>query len=249
MIVTVKDKFKRHIRLIRRRFKRLTAKLGGHGYNRHGYNEPAAKTIALLGLAEGLGTSHTSQLLANYYANYYGYSVALVGPGGITGYKGMKDLTHNEKLKKKVSGLTDKGYSFNAVDIYFGVNCRAVDALRKVYDIVIVDYSDYLTGRSDWNAEFNTCLQEACGLDRLILVGSLALHRFTECRFRMDSLKDCLDNMEYRVVSLSYNESLLQDFSRRYGIKVTKLPYEPDPYVIHGSNVKVIEELCFNQLP
>ena len=212
------------IRFLRERFlKRRTEK----------YMKADAKAtvvIGIMGIAQGVGTTHLSIMVGNYLANGLGNKVAIVGLGKKDDYAsfaptpmGSRDECENEY------------FISNGMKFYKSVsNLQVPIILSKNYDYVIIDIEcNNAFGRNQFIKS-----------DKKVVIGSLSRWKVNLYEQFLSDIQNMKEYKECKYVSLTMVKKCAKKIEQDYGIKIEQMPFEDNPFYIKCENLQWLKRLC-----
>lgn len=125
-------------------------------------NDEAAmnyKTVGLIGLCSGAGTTQLGIMLANYFSNGLHLKTAIVSAGFDDSFDRIKEEEQVGKVRNYAGSR--RGFSYKGIDFFGGVREGFVHVISEYYDVVIVDSSYppqslYTFSIFPWNVNSNS---------------------------------------------------------------------------------------------
>ena len=103
-------------------------------------NDEAAmnyKTVGLIGLCSGAGTTQLGIMLANYFSNVLHLKTAIVSAGFDDSFDRIKEEEQVGKVRNYAGSR--RGFSYKGIDFFGGVREGFVHVISEYYDVVIVE--------------------------------------------------------------------------------------------------------------
>lgn len=103
-------------------------------------NDEAAmnyKTVGLIGLCSGAGTTQLGIMLANYFSNGLHLKTAIVSAGFDDSFDRIKEEEQVGKVRNYAGSR--RGFSYKGIDFFGGVREGFVHVISEYYDVVIVE--------------------------------------------------------------------------------------------------------------
>lgn len=175
------------------------------------FNEKASKVIRVLGLKQGLGTSHIALMLSSYYQQQ-GYNVAAVEFHNSEDFSKISLVGGEDTLEGRHS-FTYKNIEFYPFHYYGGFEKH----MKSDYDVIVVD-----AGSMDRDGSY----EQAGNMDTLLVCGSKEweIDLFEDYYFaRPDLSYHYLFNFTSDEAFMSLSKSLTN-------MKCYQVPYNPGPY-------------------
>lgn len=197
----------------------------------YGKNTSKSKTIiGIIGTHQGVGVTHTSIMLANYFRGVLGYKTALLEMNM------HHDMECIERMyEEDIEYLTEEPFQIRKVMYYKCVKERDLaDIFNEDFDFYICDYGfDLKRGRN----EFLRC-------DRKIVVGSLAdwkrekLYNFAD---KWNGVKG-LKTWNYLAVFGEEKQAAMVRKLLKIPLKI--MPYNPNPYILLDEVIQIFRGIC-----
>ena len=179
-------------------------------------NDEAAmnyKTVGLIGLCSGAGTTQLGIMLANYFSNGLHLKTAIVSAGFDDSFDRIKEEEQVGKVRNYAGSR--RGFSYKGIDFFGGVREGFVHVISEYYDVVIVEIN--LAGLKEKLADG---LRDVMGRIR-----------------RIYSVK----NMP--IVSVTWQEKRARSMEREFELRAYKAPMEENPFEMRGSAIKALKQV------
>ena len=95
------------------------------------------KTVGLIGLCSGAGTTQLGIMLANYFSNGLHLKTAIVSAGFDDSFDRIKEEEQVGKVRNYAGSR--RGFSYKGIDFFGGVREGFVHVISEYYDVVIVE--------------------------------------------------------------------------------------------------------------
>ena len=179
-------------------------------------NDEAAmnyKTVGLIGLCSGAGTTQLGIMLANYFSNEQ--------VGKVRNYAGSR-----------------RGFSYKGIDFFGGVREGFVHVISEYYDVVIVEIN--LAGLKEKLADG---LRDVMSCECRILVGSMVPWKYGECIKRLGRIRRIYSVKNMPIVSVTWQEKRARSMEREFELRAYKAPMEENPFEMRGSAIKALKQV------
>lgn len=185
-------------------------------------------TIGIMGAGSGVGTTHTSLLLAVFLSSVCGYKVALVTDDPEKNIRQAKDLIESNKLGRNGARILSKFSLFWSTD-----QSEISGILAMGYSFVVIDFGSKFDEK--WS-QFLMCGQK-------IVVGStswLKIREFVDFIARTENEKSA---KKWKYFSVEPGENGTRYLKHNFGISVRRIPIEPEPFYLGGDSLNFLQEL------
>ena len=183
-------------------------------------NDEAAmnyKTVGLIGLCSGAGTTQLGIMLANYFSNGLHLKTAIVSAGFDDSFDRIKEEEQVGKVRNYAGSR--RGFSYKGIDFFGGVREGFVHVISEYYDVVIVEIN--LAGLKEKLADG---LRDVMSCECRILVGSMVPWKYGECIKRLQ-------------------EKRARSMEREFELRAYKAPMEENPFEMRGSAIKALKQV------
>ena len=202
-------------------------------------NDEAAmnyKTVGLIGLCSGAGTTQLGIMLANYFSNGLHLKTAIVSAGFDDSFDRIKEEEQVGKVRNYAGSR--RGFSYKGIDFFGGVREGFVHVISEYYDVVIVEIN--LAGLKEKLADG---LRDVMSCECRILVGSMVPWKYGECIKRLQRINRIYSVRYMPIVSVTWQERLAKSMEREFDVKAYQAPMEPDPFRMKGSAIEKLKQL------
>lgn len=194
------------------------------------------KTIGVAGLCSGAGATHMCIMLAVFMGKVLKRKTAVTGD----------EVTYSLMLRQipKAGSIQHKGiasrhaYSADGIDYYCGIREEDIGILRQKYDVIIQDISF-----NNMDDTFARTVSRLSACDEKILAGSMLPWKSRECEKKTERIGRFLDIRGLKMVTLTTCDKEAVSAIKKYGVKVVPMPFERNPFMISGENLKNFLEL------
>lgn len=194
-------------------------------YSEH--SDHTMRLIGVTGMQRGGGATHMAIAIANYLANVSGKKTALLDFGDRDDYRQAGII-----LKASESGA---GFRYGNIDFYPNTDESILNRLENgMYDCMVLDMG--------FEEHFFELLP-ACQVR--IAVGKLNEWNCNGYVQQADLIKKSLGNVQIKFFTFSYNRRALRLCCKALGENIEVLPYEPDPFCIHGNMMELLQRILF----
>lgn len=193
-------------------------------------NTKATIVIGIMGIAQGVGTTHLSIMVGNYLANGLGNKVAIVELGKKDDYASFapeKMLCDDEHKNKH--------FTSNGMEFYESVlNFEVPIILSKNYDYVIFDIEcSNVFGKNQFVRS-----------DKKIVIGSLSRWKVNLYEQFISDMKGIEGYKDCKYVSLTMVKKCAKRIEHDHGIKIDQIPFDDNPFHIQCENLQWLKHLC-----
>ena len=203
-------------------------------------NDEAAmnyKTVGLIGLCSGAGTTQLGIMLANYFSNGLHLKTAIVSAGFDDSFDRIKEEEQVGKVRNYAGSR--RGFSYKGIDFFGGVREGFVHVISEYYDVVIVEIN--LAGLKEKLADG---LRDVMSCECRILVGSMVPWKYGECIKRLGRIRRIYSVKNMPIVSVTWQEKRARSMEREFELRAYKAPMEENPFEMRGSDyVEAYEQL------
>lgn len=178
--------------------------------------------VGVMGSARGVGTTHFSVMLANYYRNGCGLKTCLVE---FNGHKDYMKICDEAGIEVK----DIRQYSYKGIEFRVCQDAKAVaDCVTGEYEVVIIDMA----------SEKEETLEELKRCDIRWLVGSTDMWRIG----RFKKLISELENISISLAVFLGNQTKLRKLKKEYKVSVFEVPIEPNPFEVQSKTMYMLKE-------
>lgn len=188
------------------------------------------KTVGLVGLCAGAGTTQLAIMLAVFYSNGLHKRTAVVSVSCDGAFDKLRSGVPAGKCKNYTK--CRQGFSYKGIDFFCNVRDGFVHVIDKYYDVVIVK-----TNLADMTVKLADGLRDAFSCECKIMVGSMLDWKYTECIKRLERIDRIYDVKGLKLASVTWQKRKAQEMARELGVKPLKIPYEENPFFIKGSSL------------
>lgn len=140
------------------------------------------KTVGLIGLCSGAGTTQLGVMLANYFSNGLHLKTAIVSSCYDDAFDRIKEEVQTCKVKNYAGSR--KGFSYKGIDFFSGVRQGFVHIITEYYDVVIVEVN-----LADMKDRLADGLRDVMSCECRVLVGSMVPWKYGECIKRLGRIR------------------------------------------------------------
>ena len=198
------------------------------------------KLIGVAGLCSGAGTTQMCIMLAVFMGKVLKKKTAVAGD----------EVTYSLMLRQmqKAAAIKHKGiasrhaYSMDGIDYYCGIRDEDIGILRQKYDVIILDIS-FENTFDNTNVTLARMVSRLSACDEKILAGSMLPWKSRECEKKMERIERFLDIRGLKMVTLAACDKEAVSIIKKHGVEVVLIPFERNPFVISGENLRSFLEL------
>ena len=194
------------------------------------------KTVGLIGLCNGAGTTQLGIMLANYFSNGLHLKTAIVSSCYDDAFDRMKEEVQTCKVKNYAGSR--KGFSYKGIDFFSGVREGFVHIITEYYDVVIVEVN-----LADMKDRLADGLRDVMSCECRILVGSMVPWKYGECVKRLGRIRRLYSIKNMPVVSVTWQEKWAKSMERDFELKAYKAPMQMDPFEMSGEAVMMLRQV------
>ena len=194
------------------------------------------KTVGLIGLCSGAGTTQLGVMLANYFSNGLHLKTAIVSSCYDDAFDRIKEEVQTCKVKNYAGSR--KGFSYKGIDFFGGVREGFVHVISEYYDVVIVEIN--LAGLKEKLADG---LRDVMSCECRILVGSMVPWKYGECIKRLGRIRRIYSVKNMPIVSVTWQEKRARSMEREFELRAYKAPMEENPFEMRGSAIKALKQV------
>lgn len=194
------------------------------------------KTVGLIGLCSGAGTTQLGIMLANYFSNGLHLKTAVVSTGTDDAFDRIKEEVQVGKARNYTGNR--RGFSYKGIDFFGGVREGFVHAITEYYDVVIVEVN-----LADLKEKLADGLRDVMSCECRILVGSMVPWKYGECVKRLSRIRRLYSVKNMPVVSVTWQEKLAKNMEREYEIRAFRAPMEENPFEMKGSAIQMLKQV------
>ena len=202
-------------------------------------NDEAAmnyKTVGLIGLCSGAGTTQLGVMLANYFSNGLHLKTAIVSSCYDDAFDRIKEEVQTCKVKNYAGSR--KGFSYKGIDFFSGVREGFVHVITEYYDVVIVEVN-----LADMKDRLADGLRDVMSCECRVLVGSMVPWKYGECIKRLGRIRRLYSIKNTPVVSMTWEEKRAKSMEREFELKAYKAPMQMDPFEMNGEAVMMLKRV------
>ncbi len=194
------------------------------------------KTVGLIGLCNGAGTTQLGIMLANYFSNGLHLRTAVVSVGEDDAFDRIREEVQTTRVRTYDGSR--RGFSYKGIDFFGSVRDGFVHVITPYYDVVIVEVN--LANMKDRLAE---SLRDVMSCECRILVGSMVPWKYGECIKRLQRINRIYSVRYMPIVSVTWQERLAKCMEREFDVRAYQAPMEPDPFRMKGSAIEKLKQL------
>lgn len=194
------------------------------------------KTVGLIGLCSGAGTTQLGIMLANYFSNGLHLKTAIVSSGFDDSFDRIKEEEHVGKVKNYAGSR--RGFSYKGIDFFGGVREGFVHVISEYYDVVIVEVN-----LADLKEKLADGLRDVMSCECRILVGSMVPWKYGECVKRLERIRRIYSVRNMPIVSVTWQEKRAKCMEREFELRAYKAPMEENPFEMKGSVIKILRQV------
>ena len=192
-------------------------------------NNSRQEKIFVGGIEKGVGATHFSILLANYFSEVLGKSTVIIDLNIDRDYSCLGEIC-NKDFKR----IDSCSYRLRKVTIYPGVVKEGLaDILSNNFQIVIIDagakYADYST-------ESSLC-------DRRLLLGNIVPWKLQSIENLYSCKSDVSDTKKWSLLYAFGGKDSVDYIREKYGLIFKAVPIIPDPFKIDRKQLTCIEKV------
>ena len=202
-------------------------------------NDEAAmnyKTVGLIGLCSGAGTTQLGIMLAKYFSNGLHLKTAIVSAGFDDSFDRIKEEEQVGKVRNYAGSR--RGFSYKGIDFFGGVREGFVHVISEYYDVVIVEIN--LAGLKEKLADG---LKDVMSCECRILVGSMVPWKYGECIKRLGRIRRIYSVKNMPIVSVTWQEKRARSMEREFELRAYKAPMEENPFEMRGNAIKALKQV------
>lgn len=194
------------------------------------------KTVGLIGLCSGAGTTQLGVMLANYFSNGLHLKTAIVSSCYDDAFDRIKEEVQTCKVKNYAGSR--KGFSYKGIDFFSGVRQGFVHIITEYYDVVIVEVN-----LADMKDRLADGLRDVMSCECRVLVGSMVPWKYGECIKRLGRIRRIYSIKNMPVVSMTWQEKRVKNMEREFELKAYKAPMQMDPFEMNGEAVMMLKRV------
>ena len=194
------------------------------------------KTVGLIGLCSGAGTTQLGVMLANYFSNGLHLKTAIVSSCYDDAFDRIKEEVQTCKVKNYAGSR--KGFSYKGIDFFSGVRQGFVHIITEYYDVVIVEVN-----LADMKDRLADGLRDVMSCECRVLVGSMVPWKYGECIKRLGRIRRIYSIKNMPVVSMTWQEKRAKNMERESELKAYKAPMQMDPFEMNGEAVMMLKRV------
>ena len=194
------------------------------------------KTVGLIGLCSGAGTTQLGVMLANYFSNGLHLKTAIVSSCYDDAFDRIKEEVQTCKVKNYAGSR--KGFSYKGIDFFSGVREGFVHVITEYYDVVIVEVN-----LADMKDRLADGLRDVMSCECRVLVGSMVPWKYGECIKRLGRIRRLYSIKNTPVVSMTWEEKRAKSMEREFELKAYKAPMQMDPFEMNGEAVMMLKRV------
>jgi hypothetical protein len=188
------------------------------------------QTIGIMGIDAGNGVTHLAIMMGNYITAKLHKNTGILEMNNTGAFLELKE-SYGENTNKNQE---DNHFKIADVTYYYGIgNNRIGEVYSKGYEYIIIDMGTYNEKKTE---EFLKCSIK-------ILIGNLNPWNNKKFISTIESFiaHGKVEKMKYLVQFKE--DDMMHQFEKVYQINMYIMPYEPDPFLIHGCNFGFLEHL------
>lgn len=194
------------------------------------------KTVGLIGLCSGAGTTQLGVMLANYFSNGLHLKTAIVSSCYDDAFDRIKEEVQTCKVKNYAGSR--KGFSYKGIDFFSGVRQGFVHIITEYYDVVIVEVN-----LADMKDRLADGLRDVMSCECRVLVGSMVPWKYGECIKRLGRIRRIYSIKNMPVVSMTWQEKRAKNMESEFELKAYKAPMQMDPFEMNGEAVMMLKRV------
>ena len=194
------------------------------------------KTVGLIGLCNGAGTTQLSIMLANYFSNGLHLKTAIVSSCYDDAFDRLKEEVHVQKVRNYAGSR--KGFSYKGIDFFSGVREGFVHAITDYYDVVIVEVN-----LADLKEKLADGLRDVMSCESRIFVGSMVPWKYGECVKRLGRIRRLYSVKNMPIVSMTWQAGRVKCMEREFNLKAYRAPMEADPFEMNGRAIQMLRQV------
>lgn len=190
----------------------------------------ALQTIGIMGIDRGNGVTHLSIMMGNYITAKLHKNTAILEMNKSSAFLELKD-SYGENINKNQE---EKHFKIANVTYYYDMQKDKIgEVYSKGYEYIIIDMGTYNEKKTE---EFLKC-------NIKILIGNLDPWNNKKfiCTIESFIAHGKIEKIKYLVQFKE--DDMMHQFEKVYQISMYAIPYEPDPFLIHGCNFEFLEHL------
>ncbi len=190
----------------------------------------ALQTIGIMGVDRGNGVTHLAIMMGNYLTAKLHKNTAIIEKNNSEAFSELKDsygenANENQELNQfKISNVT---YYYNIPNNKIG------EIFSKNYEYIIIDMGTYKEKETE---EFLKC-------NFMILIGTLDPWKNRKLIHSIERFLAYGNIEKIKYLVQSGTTDRVRQIKNVYQISMYAVPYEPDPFLIHGCNFEFLDQL------
>lgn len=189
------------------------------------------QTIGIAGTERGVGVTHLAIMIANYMNAKSNKNTAIVELNQTNAFDELKE----NYTKKQEFDRSSYSYILSGVTYYYQVSHNKISSIYQgQHECLVIDFGVL----EEENEEFLKCNVK-------ILIGNLKPWNHKKLLYYMESLlaTDYVGKINY-VTKFGSTEDMIQ-IKNAYSVSIVAVPFEPDPFLIHGCNFEFLDKLLY----
>ena len=180
--------------------------------------------IGVIGTHKGVGVTHTSILLANYFSRWVGKHTAFVE------YGAQNEIGY---LEKRYENNMNRYFKMHGVTYYKNVHDKDIGSIMGGnYQCIILDLG----------TDFNKSRSEFLRSDKKIIIGSKSQWKRGKTGKFLNGIHEVNEgNWIYMIPFAKENE--ISALMKEYDETFYSFPYEPTPFVISAKTVEKLQKI------
>lgn len=182
-----------------------------------------------MGTERSVGVTHLAFMMANYYANVCGYSVAVLELCVTNSFR-QAEVIYNRKSRPD-----HEYFHIDSITFYKNAGVETIsETLIHNYDYVILDFGNCL---SEWHDEFIRCSKK-------IVVGSLSWWRIHNYADFLAITEEERTRKNWIFLGTSYIKRGAVHLKRNFGVSIISMYYEADPLYLGRESVDFLSRIA-----
>lgn len=182
--------------------------------------------IGVIGTHKGVGVTHISILLANYFSKWMGKQTAYVE------YGAQNEIVH---LEEEYESNMDRHFKLHGVTYYKNVHDKDIGTIMgSNYQCIIVDLG----------TDFNKGKNEFLRSDKKVIVGSKSQWKKHEIVNFLNGVHEVKERNWTYILPFA-KEKEISALRKEYDEPFYSFPFEPSPFVISAKTVEILQKILY----
>lgn len=191
------------------------------------------------GVEQGVGTTHFSILLGNYFAAVYNKKVAVVSLSHNSDFINMCEVYEGCEKEKL---LKEEYIEFRIGNILF-FTTYSKHNIEKIFQRVKkinINYIVYDVGTNYFLYRNNLIM-----CNQKYLIGSVSLWKIAQYSYFLNLLKENEENNLWKYLYTHGEKQNAKNFSESNNIILNKIPYSENPFKVSGECIEKLEKIIW----